>query len=207
MKLLTCLIGTIVVGLTGCITVNPTYSSLSKTEQAKRLPAEFSPSHNSIVSNETPDAVVLNSIDSTQLQSLLVRSDKPLKWVLIYTDACKGTPLILPYFADAIKRHKNVDGILVSSNDYSNTPELRKVLSKYGLGQSYIINNSYGEYKDGRMKGFLLRNQLCVPCRAGDIGVPYNIVFDADNKIIWHGYRSYDNNYVGEDFLAKLGAQ
>jgi hypothetical protein len=189
--------------------INPTYSQLSKDEKEKIHVEPFASAAATPAKANSADEIVLKDIDYAQVNDLVKQSNKKLKWVLLYTSGCSGTPYILPYVkATKDKYGDDVDIFLLASDDYATTNSVKKKLFHYGINfQTYIINNSYGEFKDNRKKGYQVRNELCTSCKEDMIGVPYNVVFNSKNEIVFTKYRSYktvNDSLVGDDFIGKL---
>ena len=192
-----------------CITVNPTYSKLSEKEKASIHVVPFDSLISTPVAPTSAADILVKDINFDQLKGELDKSSKKLKWVMIYTAMCSGTPHILPYAKEVKEKYgKDVDLFLLASDDYATTNTLKKKLYFYGINfQTYIINNSYGEFKDNRQKGFIIRNLLCQSCTNDLIGVPYNLVFNQKNEIVFTKYRSYKtvgDSLVGSDFIGEL---
>lgn len=194
--------------IASCISINSTYSNLSKEAQQKVIPLAYSPEQVTY-SLSSPADVRLMAIDSQHLAERIKSSQKLLKWVLLYSEGCSGTSLIMPYVKKVFEEYgADVDVTVIATDDYYGTAYIKRTLFKHGINlQTYIVDNKYGEFKDYRQKGFLLRNQICIPCRGEVIGVPYNIVFDANGKVVYKGYRKYTrvhDTLKGADFIGDL---
>lgn len=203
------LIYVIVLGfISGCIQINPTYSSLGKKEQERLKPVDFN-GNPTPLTPATAQEIMVQSITYDQVQTLMKKNADKYKWIIIYTSQCSGTPYILPYSQEIEKQYRDLVAVIrIASDDYATMDYLKKTLFKYGIfSQTYIINNSYGEYKDDRKKGKKLTDELCLICQSDPIGVPYNIVFDKHDQVVWKGYRKYqkiNDTIRGEDFISNI---
>lgn len=189
--------------------MNATYSKLSEKEKAAIHIESFESPAMTVANPENPDAIVLKDIHYDQLKKELDKSPKKLKWVMLYTSMCHGTPYMLPYAKEVQEKYgDDVAIFLLASDDYATANWVKQKLFNYGVFfQTYIINNSYGEFKDDRQKGFIIRNLLCETCKDDLIGVPYNLVFNQKNEIVFTKYRSYKkegDSLVGADFIGDL---
>lgn len=142
------------------------------------------------------DSLTIQNITQDQFNSLLQQSDKHLKLVFIYTPYCSGTPGALQYTNEMLEKHSDsVDVFLLSSESVKRVGEVSKSLKTGDVHmKTYIIDKQYKESgSDNRKKGYNFRNTVCTECQSDIIGVPYCLVYDANNKIIFHGYRGYQN--------------
>lgn len=142
------------------------------------------------------DSVTVQNITEAQLDSLLHMSDKQLKLVVIYTPYCGGTPSTMKYVNEVRTKYPDkVDVLLLSSESVKRTAEVSKSLRDNGVQmKTYIIDKQYKEARgDNRQKGFNFRNAICAECVSDEIGVPYCLLYDAGNNLIFHGYRGFKN--------------
>lgn len=142
------------------------------------------------------DSLTIQNITEQQFAGLLSKSNKQLKFVVIYTPYCSGTPSMLNYVNEVRTKYPDkVDVLLLSSENIKQTGEVFKALNTGSVHmKTYMIDKQYKEARsDNRQKGFNFRNKICTECASDIIGVPYCLLYDAENKIIFHGYRGYKN--------------
>ena len=142
------------------------------------------------------DSLTIQNITEDQFNSLLDKSDKHLKLVFVYTPYCSGTPGAMKYVKEMQAKYPDsLEIIMLSSESVKRVSEVSKSLNAGGVHmKTYIIDKQYKESKrDNRKKGFNFRNTVCTECQSDIIGVPYCLVYDRNNKIIFHGYRGYKN--------------
>lgn len=173
----------------------------------KKTPLPF----DSVRNYTTPQSwenVSIKEISGSELLEQIQNHPKKLNWVVIYTVHCSGTEYMMNYIKEMQDKYRDsIEVYLLSSNNYSELESLQKILFKYRVElQPYIINKSYGKYGDQRKKGVKLRNEICGACKKDVIGVPYNIVFDNQQNLLFHGFKSYQNN-LPEDFISYLMTQ
>lgn len=137
-------------------------------------------------------------LNKAKLDSIVTHSDAAVHYLLIYTNNCGGTHYLLPQLQNYVERYgKSLNIILASSEAYSAIAEVKNMVKKYNvpLARTYIIDSDIykDNRRDARKKGFKFRNDLCAECKSDIIGVPYNILYDKKQNVIFHGYRNLLN--------------
>lgn len=141
------------------------------------------------------EEIAVRLINSAQLRSMLTQNDSSYKYICIFTSGCKGTPGELNYIKRSrSERGQQVQFFLISSDNIA--PYLvqmiqKKLYSSQYYNPAYIIDKKIGSFLDDRKRGELFRNQICPDCKNDIIGVPYVLLFDQQNKLLFHGYRGF----------------
>ena len=137
--------------------------------------------------------VKITEINSEKMINLLKQSKAKLKYVVIYSAGCGGTPDVLKNIQTLKDKYAdNVSIFVVSSDKIKNVNDDKSILSKYGItDETYILDNSYGSPGDARKRGVKFRNELSKECVQDEIGVPYHLVFDNNLNLLFHGYPSF----------------
>lgn len=141
------------------------------------------------------EEIAVRLINSAQLRSMLTQNDSSYKYICIFTSGCKGTPGELNYIKRSrSERGQQVQFFLISSDNIA--PYLvqmiqKKLYSHHYFYPVYIIDEQIKSFLDDRKRGELFRNQICPDCKNDIIGVPYVLLFDQQNKLLFHGYRGF----------------
>lgn len=140
--------------------------------------------------------ISIEYINSEQLKAIM-NDSKQYKLITFLTSSCQGV-------FDAIKTAKYVDSlypqfstVLISSDNLGfpeNLQRMRKLLQEYHyFDQTYIIDSSVANFKDSRKRSQLVREEV-FPVTSGDeIGVPYKLVLDPNNNVLFSGYGLYSD--------------
>jgi disulfide oxidoreductase YuzD len=139
--------------------------------------------------------IAVQLINSAQLCSMLAKNDSSYKYICIFTSGCKGTSGELNYIKRSRSgRGQQVQFILISSDNLA--PYLVQMIQKKLYSHQYyypvyIIDQQIKSFLDDRKRGEIFRNQICPDCKNDIIGVPYVLLFDKQNRVLFHGYRGY----------------
>ncbi len=134
-------------------------------------------------------------INQQNFKDLLQFSGEKYKLVTLFTSGCGGTPSEMKYLRRIDSLYANqVSCITISSDNIA--PYLIQKIQKLSLyfkiqHQVYILDKTIDSYLDSRKRGYMYRNQLCSECQTDIIGVPYTILYDQKNQVVFHGYRGY----------------
>lgn len=133
------------------------------------------------------DSNHVKRIDKVKLKEQIIRANKKVSLVLIYTNYCGGTQYALNEINNLRKWYGNeVNLALCSSTPYKDIPAMLQVLKKFQVSESpvYVIDSEkYKDKKlDDRYKGKLFRDDICRSCKRDVIGVPYTILFDENGN-------------------------
>jgi hypothetical protein len=135
----------------------------------------------------------LSLIDSTNYWKV-VGVDEQVKVVSISNNYCIGTQHMYKsaVLYDSLygKKIKCIPCISCPTKELN---EIRNVANAFGYtGPVYVVNFDIhkNKWSDDRTSAFKLRNAVCEPCSADEVGSPYYIFYGYDNKIIARGYRS-----------------
>jgi hypothetical protein len=141
------------------------------------------------------EEIPIQYVNATNFSILLSNAGNYFKYFVIYTVGCQGTPSELRYIQKSDSLYSdNVKFFLISSDNIA--PYLIQMLQKKLLRSgffypTYIIDHSVKSFIDDRKRGEIFRNQVCEECRGDIIGVPYVMLFDQDDRLLFHGYRGY----------------
>jgi len=134
-------------------------------------------------------------INQQNFKDLLQSEGEKYKLVTLFTSGCGGTPGTMKYLRKIDSLYSDqVSCITISSDNIA--PYLIQKIQKLSLffkiqHQVYILDKTIDSYLDSRKRGFIFRNQLCQECQQDIIGVPYTILYDQKNQVLFHGYRGY----------------
>ena len=136
-------------------------------------------------------------VDSSILYNQILKQNGKVKMVVIFTNYCVGTPMV---FSD-VKSYREQYGdkmefVLCSSATHDDIDDLVKLIKEHQYEDKvYFIDPAkYKEYRfEDRKKGFLFRNDICIPCMKDVIGTPYRIFYGPDNNVLFYGYASRNN--------------
>jgi thiol-disulfide isomerase/thioredoxin len=134
-------------------------------------------------------------INQQNFKDLLHFSGEKYKLVTLFTSGCGGTPSEMKYLRRIDSLYANqVSCITISSDNIA--PYLIQKIQKLSLyfkiqHQVYILDKTIESYLDSRKRGYMFRNLLCSECQTDIIGVPYTILYDRKNQVLFHGYRGY----------------
>lgn len=142
-------------------------------------------------------------IDSNKLYHSVLAGSNKVKLLVIFTNYCAGTPYMFHYI-DTLQKHfgaGTLDYFLCSSAPRNELKGLVGVVKKNNYtGKVFYIDPAHykGKKTDDRERGFRFRNDICESCRIDEIGVPYYLFFDEQNKVLFSGYLSR------KDFISLL---
>ena len=134
-------------------------------------------------------------INQQNFKDLLQAEGEKYKLLTLFTSGCGGTPSEMKYLRKMDSLYSDqVSCITISSDNIA--PYLIQKIQKLSLyfkiqHQVYILDKTIDSYLDSRKRGFIFRNQLCQECQQDIIGVPYTILYDQKNQVLFHGYRGY----------------
>ncbi|MBK7691817.1 MAG: hypothetical protein IPJ31_12115 [Bacteroidetes bacterium] len=141
------------------------------------------------------DEIPIHLINATNFSTLLSNAGNYFKYFVIYTVGCQGTPSELRYIQKSDSLYSDqVKFFLISSDNIAAylIQMLQKKLFRSGFFYpTYIIDHTVKSFLDDRKRGEIFRNQVCEECRGDIIGVPYVMLFDHSNRLLFHGYRGY----------------
>lgn len=162
----------------------------------------------SIKQHELPqrwEEVEVKEISGPEILQSIKNNPYELNWIIIYTEGCSGTSGMLDYLMEMKNRHGDKINVYLLASEYKKRISTIKklIFDKKITVQPYIIADGYGKYWDNRKIGKKLSEEICVDCKSDPIGSPYNIVFDKELKIVFHGYRVYKNSR-SEDIISEL---
>lgn len=137
-------------------------------------------------------------LNKSRLDSILAHSKARLNYLVIFSNNCLGTHFLLQDINKYGEKYgNNINVILTSCEPYKQLNELKKIIAKYkvSLPKVYVIDSErYKDKKtDSRVKGMRFRNDIASECKKDIIGVPYNMVFNSEKKLVFHGYRNQLN--------------
>jgi hypothetical protein len=173
-----------------------------KKDKNNLLPISFKEITYKKYVKEKYEDIEIQLLNDSNFNQLIKGAKNKYKYFVFYTSGCQGTGYELNYIRKSDSTlNERVNFYLISSDNIA--PYLVQILQKKLFNNqfcypTYIIDNNIKSFIDDRKRSLIFRNKICKECKDDIIGVPYIILFDKNNNVIFHGYRGYKNKYPSD---------